>query len=227
MCWNVRTMMDSEDNERPQRRSALVAKELARLNIDIAALSEVRFADQGSLTEHGTGYTLYWSGKTKEERRLSGVVFMMKTQIANILQSLPIGHSDRLMSFRLTIQDNRFATVISVYAPTLLADAEVKEAFYSDLHNLLWQVKSEDKVLILGDFNARVGRDCNVWTGVLGRHGVGNCNDNGRLLLEFCSEHELTITNTMFQQKDRYKTTWQHPRSKHWHLLASIGTFRR
>ena len=53
-------MMDSEDNERPQRRSALVAKELARLNIDIAALSEVHFADQGLLAEHGTGYTLYW-----------------------------------------------------------------------------------------------------------------------------------------------------------------------
>ena len=152
---------------------------------------------------------------------------MMKTQIANRLQSLPIGHSYRLMSFRLPMQDNRFATVISVYAPTLLTDAEVKEAFYSDLRNLLRQVKSEDKVLILGDFNARVGRDCNVWTGVLGRHGVGNCNDNGRLLLEFCSEHELTITNTMFQQKDRYKTTWQHPRSKHCHLLDYILTRQR
>ena len=151
----------------------------------------------------------------------------MKTQIANRLQSLPIGHSDRLVSFRLPIKDNRFATVISVCAPTLLADAEVKEAFYSDLRNLLRQVKSEDKVLIVGDFNARVGRDCNVWTGVLGRHGVGNCNDNGRLLLEFCSEHELTITNTMFQQKDRYKTTWQHPRSKHWHLLDYILTRQR
>ena len=135
-CWNVRTMMDSEDNERPQRRSALVAKELARLKTDIAALSEVRFADHGSLTEHGTCYTLYWSGKTKEECRLSGVGFMMKTQIANRLQSLPIGHSDRLMFFRLPIQDNRLATVISVYAPTLLADAKVKEAFYSDLRNL-------------------------------------------------------------------------------------------
>ena len=37
-------MQDSED--RPQRRSALVAWELARLDIDIAALSEVRFAEQ-------------------------------------------------------------------------------------------------------------------------------------------------------------------------------------
>ena len=37
-CWNVRTMHDSEDH--PQRRSALVARELARPDIDIAALSE-------------------------------------------------------------------------------------------------------------------------------------------------------------------------------------------
>ena len=66
-----------------------------------------------------------------------------------------------------------------------------------------------------------------MWTGVLGRHGVGNCNDNGCLLLEFCSGHELTITNTMFQKKDRYKTTWQHPRSKHWHQLNYILTRQR
>ena len=37
-CWNVRTMQDSEDRSR--RRSALVARELARPDIDIAALSE-------------------------------------------------------------------------------------------------------------------------------------------------------------------------------------------
>ena len=56
-CWNVRTMQGSED--RPQRRSALVARELARLDIDIAALSEVRFAEQGSLREDAAGYTLF------------------------------------------------------------------------------------------------------------------------------------------------------------------------
>ena len=73
-------MQDSED--RPQRRSALVARELARLDIDIAALSEVRFAEQGSLSEDGAGYTLLWSGKNKDEGRLSGVGFMIKTSIA-------------------------------------------------------------------------------------------------------------------------------------------------
>ena len=50
-------MQDSE--ERHQRHSALVARELARLDIDIVALIEIPFAEQGSLTEAGTGYTLF------------------------------------------------------------------------------------------------------------------------------------------------------------------------
>ena len=215
-------MTDADDKNRPQRRSALVARELARLNIDVAALSEVRFAGQGSLTEHGAGYTLFWSGKAEDERRLSGVGFMIKNTIAGKLQSLPIGHSDRLMSLRLPIQDNKFATIISVYAPTLQADPGTKEAFYQDLGMLIKAADRKDKLLIMGDFNARVGQEHDLWKGVLGRHGIGKCNDNGRMLLELCSEHNLSITNTMFQQKARYKTTWRHPRSKHWHMLDYI-----
>ena len=48
-------MQDSDEADRPQRRSAMVAQELARLDIDIATLSRVRFAEEGSLTEHGAG----------------------------------------------------------------------------------------------------------------------------------------------------------------------------
>ena len=109
-----------------------------------------------------------------------------------------------------------------MYAPTLQAETGVKEAFYHDLHNLLQKVDSKDKLVILGDFNVRVGRDLELCKGVLRRHGIGNCNDNGRLLLEFCSEHQLVITNTLFQQKDRFKATWRQPRSKHWHLLNYV-----
>ena len=211
-------MQDSEDH--PQQRSALVAGELARLDIHIAALSEVRFAEQGCLREDGAGYALFWSGKNKDERRLSGVDFMVKTSIARKLQNLPVGHSDRIMSLRLPIQDNKFATILSVYAPTLQAETGVNEAFYRDLHNLLQQIDSKDKLLILGDFGARVGRDFELWKAVLGRHGIDNCIDNGRLLLEFCSEHQLVITNTLFQQKDRFKATWETPTLQ---TLASPG----
>ena len=109
--------------------------------------------------------------------------------------------------------------------PTLQVETGVNEAFYHDLYNILQQVDSTDKLLILGDFNARVGRDFELWKSVSGRHGIGNCNDNRPLLL-FCSEHHLVITNTLFQQKDMFKATWRHPRSKHWHLLDYVLTLQ-
>ena len=66
------------------------------------------------------------------------------------------------MSLRHPIQDNKFATVHSVYA-TLQAETGVNEAFYRGLYNLLQQVDSKDKLLILGDFDARVERDFELW----------------------------------------------------------------
>lgn len=51
------------------------------------------------------------------------------------------------------------ATVISAYAPTLDAQDEVKETFYADLDKTLSKIPKEDKIILLGDFNARVGRN--------------------------------------------------------------------
>ena len=47
-------MIDNTDNpDRPHRRTALIAHELGRFDIDIAALSETRLSGEGSLTEGG------------------------------------------------------------------------------------------------------------------------------------------------------------------------------
>lgn len=74
----------------------------------------------------------------------------------------------------------------------------------------------------MGDFNARVGKNNQIWNGVLGGHGVGQVNSNGIRLLSLCPEFNLTISITLFQQKEKYKTSWMHPRSKHWHLIDYI-----
>ena len=50
-------MLDSDDKN-PERCSALIAHELSRLYVDIAARSEVRFPEAGSLKEQDAGYTL-------------------------------------------------------------------------------------------------------------------------------------------------------------------------
>jgi len=57
-----------------------------------------------------------------------------------------------------------------------------------------------------------------------GHHSVGRELSNGTLLQQTCAQHELVITNTLFQQANKYKTTWMHPRSEHWHMLEYVIT---
>ena len=219
--------MDREEADRPMRRTALVAKELERYRIDIAALSETRFPGEGQLKEVGSGYTFFWSGRSSEERRESGVGFAIKNELVNKLSSLPKGVNDRLMSLRIPISKNRHAVFVSAYAPTMTNPDDIKEKFYEDLDNLLKAVPRQDKLFVLGDFNARVGTDFQTWEGIIGRNGVGKCNSNGLLLLKTCAEHSLLITNTVFRLPHRNRTSWMHPRSKHWHLIDYVITRRR
>ena len=221
-AWNVRTLMDTSGSKRPERRTALVGRELARYNVDIAALSETRLADTGQVTEVGAGYTFFWSGRGQEERRDAGVGFAVKNHLVNQLVSLPKGINDRLMTLKLHLMGKKEATIISAYAPTMTNPDEIKTKFYDDLEAIIAATASSDKLLILGDFNARVGKDHQSWNGVLGSHGIGKCNSNGLLLLKTCSEFDLLITNTVFQLPKRKRTSWMHPRSRHWHLIDYV-----
>ena len=82
-------------------------------------------------------------------------------------------------------------------------------------------------LILLEDFNARMGTDQQIWEGVIGPEGIGKCNSNGLLLLKKCAEHELLIPNTVFRLPTRNKTSWMHPRSKHWHLIDYVIVRRR
>ena len=118
-------------------------------------------------------------------------------------------------------------TLISAYAPTLCSSDDDKEVFYDQLNGVIKEVPAANKLLLLGDFNARVGTDHESWDGVLGHHGVGNENTNGTMLLSLCTRHELTITNTLFNQEEQFITTWMHPGTKRWHLIDYAITRNR
>ena len=124
----MRTLMDSTSSDRPERRTAIIARELQRCRIDIAALSETRRAGEGQLKEEKGGYTFFWKGKPADEARNHGVGLAIKNQLVNHLSELHVGISERLMTFRLVLANNQTVTVVSAYAPTLDSDVEEKEA---------------------------------------------------------------------------------------------------
>ena len=131
--WNVRTLQDTGLGAR--RRTALIACELARYDIDMAALSETRLPDEGSLVEMWTGYTFYWSGLHTVARSIHGVGFAVRTALLQNTQESPIAIDERLMTLRLPLAKNRFATFVSVYSSTLDSSDDVKDRFYDTLYS--------------------------------------------------------------------------------------------
>ncbi|KAI8482925.1 hypothetical protein Bbelb_393430 [Branchiostoma belcheri] len=92
--------MDRQDSSRPGRRTALIARELGKYNIDIAALTETRLAEEGSVTEPRGCYTFFWKGKAPNEDRIHGVGLAIKTKFLNKLPDLPVPKNERLIKLR-------------------------------------------------------------------------------------------------------------------------------
>ena len=124
---NVRTLYDT--GLRARLRTAFIACEFARYDIDIAALSETRHSDEGSLVEMGTGYTFFWSGLPKVARRIHGVGFAVRTALLQSTQESTIAIDERHMTLRLPLAKNRIASFVSVYAPALDTSDDVKDRF--------------------------------------------------------------------------------------------------
>ena len=70
-----------------------------------------------------------------------------------------------------------------------------------------------DLVMFLGDFDGHVGRNID---GVRGGFVIGQMNLEGRMLLEFCLEMELCVSNMWFKREDKRKVTteWEKMRQK-------------
>ena len=118
----------------------LIACELARYNSDIAALSETRLPDEGSLVEMGTGHTFFWSGLPTVARHIHGVGFAVRTALLWSTQESPIAIDERLMTLRLPHAKNRFAIFVCVYSPTLDSSHDVKGRFYDTLYSTLRRI---------------------------------------------------------------------------------------
>ncbi|MEL6806088.1 MAG: endonuclease/exonuclease/phosphatase family protein, partial [Bacteroidota bacterium] len=168
--------MDTDiENTRDVRKTAVINNELVRLKVDIAALQETRLAGHGSIREKD--FTFFWHGKSVDERREHGVGFAVKN---TLLRSVEVGSdgNERIATLRLHTKKGT-ATLVSVYAHTLYADDDVKDAFYERLNLIVGNLPKHDQLVILGDFNARVGADHDSWAPCLGHFGFGKMNSNG------------------------------------------------
>ena len=102
-------------------------------------------------------------------------------------------------------------TLIQVYA--LTSNAEEAEQFYEDLQDLLELTHPKDVLIIIGDWNAKIGSQ--EIPEVTGKFGLGVQNEEGQRLTGFCQENALVIANTLFQQHKRRLCTRTSPDGQH------------
>lgn len=95
----------------------------------------------------------------------------------------------------------RNVTAVQCYASTEDAETDRKEAFYDVLNTTLANTPKRDLIILMGDVNTKVEGDNTAIEHVAGKHGVGEMNKNGELLVECCGLNSLKIGGTLFPHK--------------------------
>ncbi|XP_072175660.1 craniofacial development protein 2-like [Diadema setosum] len=115
-------------------------------------IAEHRWAGQGHFRPEEGGMFIY-SGR--EQAGIGGVGIYLTDNVANSLLGYnPI--SERKLTLKLQGQPANI-TVIQAYAPTSTAPDEDVEQFYESIQQVLDSIPTNDIVILMGDFNAKVG----------------------------------------------------------------------
>ena len=175
---------------------------MQNMNLDILGIAETHWTEEGKITHEK--HTMIYSGG---ENHRNGVGIVMKNSVAKSM----IGFwtiSERVIMMKLKAKPFNI-NVIQVYAPTQDHDDEEIEKFYREIHNGIKYVKSDEIMCILGDLNAKVGDE--KYQNIVGMHGLGQRNERGERLIQFCQENKLFIANTWFQHPVRKLYTSKSP----------------
>ena len=185
--WNIRTML-------APGRMEEIGRELIKHKYDITAIQETRWKGQGEIKKKE--YTVYYSGtENRTGQKGTGFIITGKTR-ESILGFEPV--NERICKIRIK---GRFRniTLICVYAPTEDAASEEKESFYEEVNNTLRRIPRYDLTILLGDLNAKIGKEDFIRpvSGLYSLHE--ETNDNGSLLGQLAAANKMIIKSTCFK----------------------------
>ena len=178
-----------------QGKLEVVKQEMARVNVDILEISELKWTGMGEF--YSDDHYIYYCGQ--ESLRRNGVAIMVNKRVRKAVLGCNL-KNDRMIS--VCFQGNPFNITVTQFYATTSNDEEAEvEWFYEDLQDLLELTPKKDVLFIIGNWNAKVGSQ--EIPGVTSKFCLGVQNEAAQRLIEFCQENTLVIANTLFQQHKR------------------------
>ena len=128
-----------------QGKLEVVKQEMARVNVDILGISELKWTGMGEFNSDDH-YFYYWG---QESLRRKGVAIMVNKRVWNAVLGCNL-KNDRMISVHF--QGKPFnITVSQAYAPTSNAEEAEVELFYEEQQDLLELTPPKDVLCIIGD----------------------------------------------------------------------------
>jgi len=179
--------------------------EINKMKIDILGISKIKWPNPGDFWSGD--YRIIHTGTAEKRPDIGGVGLIVNKTLGEKVKGY-IQYNERIILVRFQTKPKN-TIVAQVYMPTTNSSEEELEEVYENLDKLIESVKGEENLIVMGDWNAIVGEE--KVKNITGDYGLGNWNDRGDQLLEFCAKHKLIITNTCFNHLKRRRYTWKMP----------------
>ena len=161
-----------------QCKLEVVKQEMARVNIYILGISELKWT--GMREFDSDDHYIYCC--VQESHRRNGVALIVTKRVQNTVLWCNL-KSNRMISVHFQSKPLKI-TVIQVYAPSTNAKKAEVEWSYEDVQDLLELTPKRYVLFIIGDWNAKVGRQ--EIPVITGKFGLGVQIESGQRLTEFC-----------------------------------------
>lgn len=186
---------------------------LKKHKILITAVQETRFVDTDTFDSQG--FRIY-KGKVgnrvmKNMPHLGTAFIIDKTILHSIVEFDSQSERISSLTFKST---NKMYTIVNAHAPINEDNKKNKEkveTFWNQLDDLMQKIPDKNNVILLGDFNAQIGKEKKYKT-IVGNYPAHNrTTRNGIRLIELCQAHNLILKSTAFKKLPRKQKTWVSP----------------
>ena len=175
-----------------------------------------------------TGELFVNCGGNENSKKHDGVCFFLSKKMAKLFEKSGREvkkYCSRLATMRITISPRMKLYIVNVHFPDSGQRQEMRNNYNVRFEKALQAARSDETVLVMGDFNAEMGVAQDDDDEVCGKHGNAHTNTAGRNLKTTMGLYGLTDLVSHFPQS--MEGTWVHPRSKKWHQLDRVFIARQ